>query len=192
MKKILFCILFSLFLLPCTFARTEFYDLDDNSSEKEFGISAGLRLSILGLEPTFAVNYRNFEAEAACAISSGVDGKSFGVAPSLSIGYCTNPFEKGSCTTFGLEYYLLSPSYTNLLSKVSENSTPLNISIHAVSLYYKGAVHFNKNFGLMWRLRLPLLLGGEGEFYNITSTQGALVCCLAGICTFAVGVNFTF
>lgn len=192
MKKFLFCILFALILLPSTFARTEYYDLEDDEPEKIFGFTGGLRLSILGLEPVVGINFSNLEVEAGCSISTGLDGKDFGVAPSLSVGYCTNPFGKGSCSTVGLEYYFMSPSYTRLLgSYFSSSSDPL-FSVHAASLYYKGSVHFTRNFGLNWRVRLPLFIGGNGEYYNITNIAGAGICCLSGIATVSVGVSFMF
>ena len=193
MKKILFCILFALILLPSTFARTEYYDLEDDEPEKIFGFTGGLRLSILGLEPVVGINFSNLEVEAGCSISTGLDGKEFGIAPSLSVGYCTNPFERGSCTTVGLEYYFMSPSYTHLLgSYFGSASNPGGFAGHAVSLYYKGAVHFTQNFGLIWRVRLPLFMCGNDEYYNITNIAGAGICCLTGITTVAFGVNFMF
>ena len=137
-------------LLPSAFARTEIVEIDENS-EKVFGMSPGLRLSILGLEPTFGVNYKNVEAEIGCAISSGIDGSKIGVAPSFSIGYCTNPFYRGSCTTFGLEYYVLSSSYIGLLNRLDEDSDVMlvPVTIQALSLYYKGAYHLTKNFSTL-------------------------------------------
>ena len=192
MKKFLFCLIITMAMLPSVFARTEIVEIDDYSG-KVFGMSPGMRISILGLEPTFAVNYRNIEAEVGCSISTGVDGSKLGVAPAFSIGYCTNPFLRGACTTFGLEYFLLSSSYIGLLDQLSEEPVEgAPSSIQAISLFYKGGYHFNRTFGVLWRARLPLLMGFDGYYYNITNTRGALLCCLAGACTISAGVNFMF
>lgn len=192
MKKFLIAIIVFLLLLPAAFAKSDYYEFEE-SPKKIFGIAPGLRLSIIGLEPTLAIDFFNLEIEAGCAVSTGLDGKSLGIAPSLSLGYCTNPFERGSSTTFGAEYYLLSPSYTNLMNQLSEDRTPTNgASIHAFSLFYKGAFHFNRHLGLLWRIRLPLFFGGDGQYFNITNPPGALLCCLAGIATVGVGVSFMF
>lgn len=191
MKKIIFSILFALIILPSVFAETDDYDFEE-TSEKNFGISAGVRLSTLGLEPVISLNLNHLEIDTACSVSTGFDGREFGFAPSLAVGYCSSPFTKGYSTTFGLEYYYLSPSYTHLVNSFFNSSDAKDMSIHAASLFYKGAVHFNKNFGLMWRARLPLFIAGDDQFYVITNLHGVLVCWLTGVATLSVGVNFSF
>lgn len=191
MKKFLLCLVFFAAFMPAIFA--DDFESDYNDSEKVFAVVPGLRLSILGLEPTIGINFHNLETELGVAISTGLTGNGFGIAPNLSVGYCTNPFDKGISATFGAEYFLLTSSYINLLNKISDDDdydyeVP---AIHAVSLYYKGVFNFNKTFGLLWRVRLPLVMAGGGHSFNITNTQGALVCGLIGFCTISVGVKFS-
>lgn len=196
MKKLLFCLIFSLAFLPAVFA-IDNYEIND-SSEKTFGISSGVRFSVLGVEPTFAIDVYNLEVEAACAISSGLNGKHFGYAPSFSVAYNTNPFERGSAAVFGAEYMYLAPSYTNMLPKSFDDYEEGDVlpAVHAVSLFYKGAYNFNKAFGLLWRIRLPVFIGardGEDLYnFNITNLPGFTACALIGFCTTSVGVKFVF
>ena len=198
MKKLFLCLIFTLAFLPAIFASSiDNYEVTD-SSEKTFGISPGVRFSVLGVEPTFALNIYNLEVETACAISSGLDGKQMGYAPSFSVAYNTNPFERGSAAVFGLEYMYLSPSYTNMLPKTFDDSIDEEVlpAVHSVSLFYKGAYNFNRVFGLLWRIRLPVVIGAnaEGEFYNfnISNLAGFTACALIGFCTTSVGVKFMF
>ncbi|MCR5385552.1 MAG: hypothetical protein K6E69_00365 [Treponema sp.] len=199
MKKIFI----SLLLIGALFAPM-FADSDDDVSErttsapeKTIGFGPGLRISVLGLEPTFAVDIGNLELEAACALSSGVTGKQFGFAPSFSVAYNSNPFEKGMAATFGLEYMYLTPAYTAVLADMfdddSNSSTP---GIHALSLFYRGGFNFNHVFGLLWRIRMPLVIGGsqDGESFNmnITNLPGFFGCLLVGVCTISIGVKFEF
>ena len=120
MKKLLLCLIICAGLIPSVFARSSWDDDDDFDSDKIFGITPGIRLSILGLEPTLAVDIYHLEIEAACAFNTGFDGNQFGFAPSGSVAYITNPFEKGGSTAFGLEYMYLTPSYTAAMAKISE------------------------------------------------------------------------
>lgn len=196
MKKILLCLILCASLIPAVFARSG--DSDDDS-DKIFGITPGVRLSLLGVEPTLAFDITHLELEAACAFNTGFDGNQFGYAPSASVAYITNPFEKGGSTAFGLEYMYLSPSYTSLIIKASEsNYNGVEIpGVHSLSLFYKGCYNFNSVFGLLWRLRLPVLITGkdtDGQTYNlnITNLPGFASCFLIGICTTTIGVKFTF
>ena len=204
MKKFLLTLFLSLALLPAVFAATDEFEITD-ASDKTFGFAPGLRLSILGLEPTFAINMNNLEFEAACAFSSGLDGKQMGFAPSVSIAYNTNPFEKGNAAIFGLEYMFLTPSYTNLLNKSLEKESYNNDEIeldwpgiHSLSLFYKGTHNFNNVFGMLWRIKLPLLMlpaekvDGEIQNLNITNWGGFFLCSLIGVCETSVGVRFVF
>ena len=196
MKKLILCLTLLVSVLFAGFANS-YDDLDvpeyqkENQKETMFSYNPGLRFSILGLEPTFSFNFYNLETEVACAFTSGFDGKSFGFAPSFSIGYCTNPFERGGVTTFGAEYLLVTQAYIKAFK--SEMDAPV---VHAVSLFYKGGYKFTDAFGVNWRVRLPLFMGGSSgdysEFYNITSTQGGLICVLAGALTIGAGVQFSF
>ncbi|BDC94357.1 hypothetical protein [Treponema bryantii] len=190
MKKLLLCIILCAAFIPSLFANSD--DFDEPKSEKIFAVVPGVRISILGLEPTIGFNIYNLDAELGVAISTGFTGEGFGVAPAISVGYCTNPFDKGPVATFGLEYLILTSSYVNLLNKVADEAAYMDIpAIHTLSLYYRGGFNFNNVFGLTWRVRLPLFMGGGGEYFNITNYQGALICTLAGICTISVGVKFT-
>ena len=81
MKKFIICILLCAALVPSVFARSE--DDDYDYREKVVGITPGVRLSILGLEPTLGLNISNLEIEGACALNTGWDGKQFGYAPSI-------------------------------------------------------------------------------------------------------------
>ncbi len=198
MKKILLCLILCAVIMPSIFARTE--TDDDFESEKIFGITPGVRLSVLGLEPTLAIDVYNFEIEGTCAFSSGLDGKQFGFAPSLSVAYNTNPYENGSFAVFGTEYMYLTPSYTNMLAKTFDKDKDVDEDllpgIHSLSFFYKGGVNFNSVFGMLWRVRLPILISGsqDGESFNmnITNLPGFAGCFLIGVCTTSVGVKFTF
>ncbi len=196
MKRILICLLACVMIIPAVFADTD--ETRDYESEKIFGITPGVRLSVLGLEPTIGVNIYNLELEGACAFSTGLDGKQFGCAPSFSVAYNTNPFEKGSYAVFGGEYMYLTPSYTNMLTKTfdEDNDEDVLPGIHSISLFYKGGYNFTEVFGLIWRLRLPLMIAAtkddESFNLNVTNLPGFAGCFLIGICTTSIGVKFTF
>ena len=190
----------SLVLMPAVFASPDEYEVTNNS-DKIFGIAPGLRFSVLGVEPTIALNLYNLELEGACAFSSGLDGKQFGAAPSFSVAYNTNPFERGTAAVFGLEYMYLTSSYTNMLNKTVEknkNDEDVVPGIHSLSLFYKGTYNFNKVFGLLWRVKLPVMImpaervDGEIQNLNITNFPGFLGCALIGFCLTSVGVRFVF
>ena len=193
MKKLLLCLILCAAFIPSVFAYSDDIDTAEPESEKIFAIVPGLRISLLGLEPTIGVNFYNLDVELGVAVSTGLTGEGgFGIAPAISVGYCSNPFDKGAVATVGLEYLLLTSSYINLLNKVSDENTDTSIpAIHSLSVYYRGGYNFNKVFGVIWRVRLPLIVGGGGEYFNITNTKGALVCCLAGICTMSIGIKFS-
>ena len=174
-----------------------------NDSNKIFGIAPGIRFSVLGVEPTVALNVFNLELESACAFSSGLDGKKFGAAPSFSVAYNTNPFEKGTSAVFGLEYMYLTPSYTNMLNKTVDKNNTIDDEdelpgVHSLSLFYKGTYNFNKVFGLLWRVKLPVMImpaervDGDIQNLNITNLPGFLGCTLIGFCLTSVGVRFVF
>lgn len=198
MKKLLLCLILCAGLIPSVFARSSWDDDDDDfGSYKTFGITPGVRLSILGLEPTLALDISHLELEAACAFNTGFDGKQFAYAPSCSIAYITNPFEKGGSTAFGLEYMYLTPAYTAMMENlVDADSSGAYPGVHGLSLFYKGCYNFNSVVGLLWRLRLPvMIMGKEGDNYynlNITNLPGFAGCFLLGICTTTIGVKFTF
>ena len=200
MKKFLITMILSLALMPALFATPDDFEIT-NSSDKIFGIAPGVRISVLGVEPTLALNMYNLELEGACAVSSGLDGKQFGVAPSFSIAYNTNPFERGTAAVFGLEYMYLTSSYTNMLNKTVEknkNEKDVVPGIHSLSLFYKGCYNFNRTFGLLWRVKLPVMImpaervEGEIQNLNITNFSGFLACTLIGFCETGVGVRFMF
>ena len=56
-------------------------------------------------------------------------------------------------------------------------------------------MNFNSVFGLEWRARLPLVLGGsDGEdsfSMNVTNWAGFGGSFLIGVCTLSLGVKFT-
>jgi len=198
MKKLLLSLIFALALLPSAFALADEVEIT-GSSEKVFGISPGVRFSVLGLEPALALDIFNLEVEGACAFSSGLDGKQFGFAPSFSVAYNTNPFAKGTAAVFGLEYMYLTTSYTNMIVKTVERDSDAEEvlpGVHSLSIFYKGSYNFNRVFGLLWRVRLPLVIGaakdGESFNFNITNLPGFLGCALMGFCTTSVGVRFVF
>ena len=200
MKRIFLAMILSLVLMPAVFASPDEYEVTNNS-DKIFGIAPGVRFSVLGVEPTIALNLYNLELEGACAFSSGLDGKQFGAAPSFSVAYNTNPFERGTAAVFGLEYMYLTSSYTNMLNKTVEknkNDEDVVPGIHSLSLFYKGTYNFNKVFGLLWRVKLPVMImpaervDGEIQNLNITNFPGFLGCALIGFCLTSVGVRFVF
>ena len=197
MKRLLLCLIICAVIIPSVFARSS--DDDESESGRVFGITPGVRISIIGLEPMVAVNLSNLEIEGACAFNTGVDGKQFGYAPSVSIAYNSNPFEKGGFAAFGGEYMFLTPAYTNMLPRAlnkdyDEDEIP---GIHAVSLFYKGGYNFNTVVGITWRIRLPVLIAAKGETedasfnLNITNLPGFAACFLIGVCTTSIGVKFT-
>ena len=202
MKKSFLTVILSLFLLPAVFASPNEYEVT-NDSNKIFGRAPGIRFSVLGVEPTVALNVFNLELESACAFSSGLDGKKFGAAPSFSVAYNTNPFEKGTSAVFGLEYMYLTPSYTNMLNKTVDKNNTIDDEdelpgVHSLSLFYKGTYNFNKVFGLLWRVKLPVMImpaervDGDIQNLNITNLPGFLGCTLIGFCLTSVGVRFVF
>ncbi|MBP5520369.1 MAG: hypothetical protein J6X84_07310 [Treponema sp.] len=193
MKKFLLCLFIFAAIIPAAFSN----DDDSYDSDKVFGVTPGIRLSVLGLEPTVALDIYNLEIEGACAFSSGLDGDQFGFAPSVSVAYISNPFERGASAAFGLEYMYLTKSYTNMLTKTINNKDKDDFvsGIHGLSFFYKGCVNFNSVVGLLWRLRLPLMIAGsaEDEYFNlnVTNLPGFAGCFLIGICTTSIGVKFT-
>ena len=205
MKKMIKLVLSALFVFalvaPQVFADTD--DSDDemeilsDGSEKSFAFGPGVRFSILGMEPTLTFGISNLELEATCVISTGADGNQFGYAPSFSVAYNTNPFEKGSGATFGGEYMLLSSAYTSMLNKISDSKNTEKLpALNALSLFYKGHVNFTQHFGLHWRIRMPLFIfGSDGDNFqsiDVTSLAGLGICTLVGISTVSAGIQFRF
>lgn len=196
MKKLIICLLLCAALVPSVFARSSDYDDDYDKPGKFMGLTPGVRLSIVGLEPTLALNFLNLEVEAACALNSGWDGKNFGYAPSLSVGYNANPYNRGAFAVFGVEYMYLSPAYMTMMTNFLNLSNILSLpSIHSASIFYKGGVNFNSAFGMLWRIRLPLWImdsqGGNVCNINVTNVPGFATNFLIGICTFSVGLKLT-
>lgn len=197
MKKIILSLLFCAALIPSVFAKAEDVEITAES-EKVFGFGPGLRLSILGLEPTIAVDFYNLEVEGACAFSTGLDGKQFGAAPSFTISYNTNPFDKGGFATFGGEYMYLTRSYTNMLTKTIDENVKEDVlpGVHSLSFIYKGGYNFGKMFGILWRFRLPLLIyaeqDGESINLNVSNLPGCAACAFIGVCTTSIGIQFRF
>lgn len=194
MKKIFMVFALCLAFVPSMFASVENVEVN-YESDKVFGISPGLRFSVLGIEPTLAFDIYNFELETACAFSSGITGEQFGFAPSISFAYDTNPFERGGSASFGVEYMYLTPAYTNMIAKtIDKDADNVLPGIHAVSLFYRGTYNFNKIFGLLWRVRLPMVIAGskDGESFNlnVTNLPGFGANFLIGVCTISVGVKF--
>ena len=195
MKKFIICILLCAALVPSVFASSD--DDEYDYKEKVIGITPGVRLSILGLEPTLGLNISNLEIEGACALNTGWDGKQFGYAPSVSIAYNTNPFEKGGYTVFGGEYMYLSPAYMNMIATLlKDGDNRITIpSLHAFSVFYKGGYNFNNVVGMLWRIRLPLWIidneGGAQCNLNVTNLPGFAANFLIGVCTISLGVKFT-
>ena len=62
MKKLLLSLIFALALLPSAFALADEVEIT-GSSEKVFGISPGVRFSVLGLEPALALDIFNLDVE---------------------------------------------------------------------------------------------------------------------------------
>ena len=197
MKRFLLSLLICAVLIPSVFAKAEDIEVT-TASDKVFGITPGVRLSVIGLEPTFAVELFNLELEASCAINTGINGDQFGYAPSFTIAYNTNPFERGGFANFGAEYMYLTPAYTNMVVKTIDEEVEEDLvpGIHSLSFIYKGGYKFNHVFGLLWRLRLPLLIAAENEEVkfnlNVTNLKGLTACILLGACTTSIGVQFTF
>ena len=188
MKKFILSLFLCAAILPCVFAESD----EEVSSDKFFGVGPGLRLSLMGVEPTVAVNIYNLELEGACAFSSGWDPTetNFGWAPSFSIAYNTKPFDKGVSSTLGLEYVYLTKTYLNMLS-FSTGAT----DAHAASFFYRGAVNFNPHFSFLWRLRLPLMIAApdsDGKLSGIfiTSPAGFGLSWLICLCTTSIGIKF--
>ena len=71
----------------------------------EVGVATGLRGSILGLEPTFALCVDDFEAEIGAAMSRNVsvmpvfsldgDNKNIVITPNINLGWNYDAFESG-------------------------------------------------------------------------------------------------
>ena len=194
MKKILLCLLVCTVIAASAFARSN----DDDDSEKMIGFGPGVRFSVLGVEPTLSLDILNLELEGACAFSTGLDGKQFGYAPSFSVAYNTNPFEKGGFAVFGAEYMYLTPMYTNMIVRTFDKDEDEDVmpGIHSISLFYKGGYNFNSVFGMIWRLRLPVMITGKSDEesfnLNITNLPGFAGCFLIGVCTTSIGVKLTF
>ena len=197
MKRFLLTLLICAVLIPSAFAKAEDIEVTA-SSDKVFGITPGVRLSVIGLEPTIGVELFNLELEGCCALNTGLDGEQFGYAPSFTVAYNTNPFERGGFAVFGGEYMYLTPAYTNMIIKTIDEEVEGDVlpGIHTVSFIYKGGYRFNHVFGLLWRFRLPLLIAGENEEVkfnlNVTNLPGVAGCFLLGVCTTSIGVQFTF
>lgn len=164
---------------------------------KVIGFAPGVRLSLLGIEPTFAIDILNLELEAACAISTGVTGDRIGVAPSFCIAYNSDPFGDGVSATFGLEYMFLSSSYMRVLGDVIDSDDMgTDPNIHGISLFYRGDFKITRFAAFCWRIRFPLFIGWEGDdgfqSINVTNLPGLFGCGLISICTVGIGVRFSF
>jgi len=199
MKKLAIFLILTVTVFSSAFADYQMKkkNTETSNSEKIIGFAPGIRLSLLGIEPSFGIDVKNLELEAACAISTGTTGDKIGVAPSFSVAYNSDPFGNGVSATFGLEYMFLSSSYMNVLGDVSDSDDSGNDSnIHAISIFYRGDFKIVDFLAFCWRIRFPLFIGWEGndglESINVTNFPGLLGCGLIAICTVSIGVRFTF
>lgn len=199
MKKIFWIFALCAILGTAVFAdeyEDEDISFESDSTEKMIGFTPGIRFSVLGIEPTFSLNLSHLELEGSCIMSTGLKGEQFGYAPSVSVGYNTNPFERGSFAVFGGEYMCLSSMYITMLANLLNNDNEEDLpAIHSVSLFYKGGVNFTNRFGMIWRVRFPLVIAGaaDGETYslNVTNLAGFGGCTLVGLSTISMGIKLT-
>lgn len=191
MKK-MFCLLVCVFLCNVGF-----------SAERTFGGSVGMRLSVLGMEPTASFIFSQMELEASAPLSaSGGTSKDnpskFGVMPGGSFGYLQEPFKTGWQNGVGIDYHWLSPSWweATLIGSLMKKSD-ISPNFHAVSLYYKGGWKWSNGCNLYFRLLLPLVFwgptsDGSVKSLSVINTTGLAASFLALVVTPSLGFRWCF
>ncbi|MBP3710082.1 MAG: hypothetical protein J6I73_06760 [Treponema sp.] len=173
---------------------------DDAEKSKTLGGSAGLRLSILGIEPTASFIFNHMEIEASCPLArySMDSNATIGYAPGASFGYISSPFDKGWQNGVGISYYWFTPSYIDSVAAIFSGvtSTAQNGNLHAFSLYYRGGIRFRKGFNMYFRVMVPLVLYAHSDtdktVISIIDREFVSVMLLGCLCTQAIGFRFTF
>ena len=193
MKKI-----FALALLACV-AGIPLFAQEDAENGKTFGGSAGLRLSILGIEPTASFIFNHMEIEASCPLARyGINSSIVGYAPGAAVGYISSPFDKGWQNGVGISYYWFTQSYIDSVVETFWDvaSTAENVNLHAFSLYYRGGIRFRKGFNMYFRVMVPLVLYAHADtekaVISVIDREFVSVMLLGCVCTQAIGVRFTF
>ncbi|MCF0242679.1 MAG: hypothetical protein HUK25_08580 [Treponema sp.] len=150
--------------------------------ERKFGGSIGVRLSILGVEPTVSFIGGKTELEVYCPVlmigSSFIKDlkwDNFLMGPGASIGMLSSPFETGFQNGFGAAYNYY---FTG--------------DLHAWSLYYKLGVRFRDGSNIMVRTMWPMAMMQKGEIISILSPDYLLGSYLISYCLFSIGYRHYF
>ncbi|MBQ9630789.1 MAG: hypothetical protein IJR49_04310 [Treponema sp.] len=216
MKKILLMIVL-FFLSFAIFAEGENSKGSENQNAakvKTLGGSVGLRISILGLEPTASIIYKKLEIEAFCPIASnGIFEGSFsdntiGYMPGASFGYLSKGFERGWQNGVGGFWYWITPEYIDTFlayggayasSNSSSSGTYSSSSvegpdIHAFGIYYKGGIRFKSGCNLYFRMLFPLALYAPSERQTITiiNREALAAAALGWLLTQSIGFRYSF
>ncbi len=169
-----------------------------DSSSSTMGVSAGVRFSVLGLEPELSFIYSNFEAAVFAPMVEGTsyatDKDTFGPGIGTSIGYITDPFERGWENCVGLSYLFLSEKYmeVSLTGKVFNDNGHDNFlpNLHLFSIFYRGTVKFSKLFGISFRAELPLFVGASNGNHATIIGNDTWVCWLILPFSASLGLRF--
>lgn len=152
----------------------------ESKSEKKFGGAIGVRVSILGVEPSVSLIGGNTEVEVYCPVMQDYssDGwEDFTLGPGVSWGYLSSPFEKGFQNGVGAAY-----------------NCYYNLNLHAWSLYYKLGVRFNNGSNLMFRTMVPLVMWETDSNTMLSIAQPGYFwgSFLASHALFSVGYRYYF
>ena len=206
MKKVysfILCIIFSTLILFPVFSE------DHSPDGKVIGLTTGMRLSLLGFEPSVSLILDNLEIEGFCPIvryTRDWDNLKVGYAPGGSIGFISSPFDTGWQNGIGISYIWFTPSYVDTTMAIwswKENNDDPDViknikenGGHVFSLYYRGGVRFRSGVNLFFRIALPVVafapdLAGNGVI-TIVDAYGGLASLAVCTLTQSIGIRFTF
>lgn len=183
-------------LLVLCFSLQVFVLAQESNTDKSFPMAygPGLQFSILGIGPTITFDLANFEIDARVFFTQNGETKKFGVSPQFSLGYNSNPYEKGYANFIGASYYMITASWIESFLNLNNLDNP---SLHLIGLVYNGAYQWNNGLGINFGLSLPFvtIAADNKSSSTLAIFQGgpqALLSFLIGFCTFNVGIKYKF
>lgn len=145
--------------------------IEKNESKKKakvFGITPSLRFSIIGVEPSIALNIFNLEMEGGAAIQRQFGSDYFGFAPIFSVGYNSKPFTKGYQNFIGASYIYLTENWmkSTFIGQIICDIQDKNTDVpdfswpegHIFAINYRGAFQWASKCNLNFRVLLPLAM----------------------------------
>lgn len=161
------------------------------SAFAEMQVSPGLRFSVLGVEPTVALNVDDFEAEVGFSFARDAyydfGGKYYRtiLTPNVTVGWNYDAFDTGWHNLVGATYYCG-------FGLNSDN----NDVYHMAGLAYRGSVKFRNNVEICIRTNLPFVIIDPTQddplALTIADAGGIFECALYGLAMSSIGVRIGF